>query len=771
MKKIFFLISLFFLPASGFSQIQELEKYNVAWNNQSQNSSESMPCGGGDIGLNVWVENGEVLFYIARSGAFDENNTMLKLGRVRIKLSPNPLAGKTFRQELALSDGSVKISGQNGKHAAEIVLWVDVFSPAIHLEIESKRKITAEAVYENWRFKDQPVRKLEGFGNSYKWVVPEGLTTKKDEIGFAEKAVLFYHHNQGETVFDVTARQQQMDTVKDQLFDPLKNLTFGGKMLGDNFIPDGTSEGKYLSTPFQGWKLKSKSPEKKHELAICLHSGQYEDIAAWQPGLEQFITAAQKTKESARSKTISWWRDFWKRSFIFIDPENRNKNSPAWQMGRNYQLFRYMLGCNAYGEYPTKFNGGLFTYDPEFTDSTRAFTPDFRNWGGGTFTAQNQRLVYFPMLKSGDFDLLKPQLDFYARIRKNAELRSQVYWGHEGACFTEQIENFGLPNCTEYGWKRPEAYDPGLMYNAWLEYQWDSALEFCWMALQLYNYHREDISEYIPLIESCLTFFDEHYQYLASKRGTKKLDENGHLVLYPGSACETYKMAYNATSTIAALKTVTEGLLALPEQYLDEKKREKWKAFLQRIPPISFIEFDGHKTIAPARLWERVNNTEAPQLYPVYPWGIYGIGKPDLDVAVNTYLYDPDVVRFRDFISWKQYNIFAARLGLTEEAKKWAMLKLQDSGRPFPAFWGPGFDWVPDHNWGGSGMIGLQEMLLQTNGDTIYLFPAWPKEWNVRFKLHAPHNTQVEAELKDGAVNIIRVEPETRRKDIEIMIE
>ena len=26
-----------------------------------------------------------------------------------------------------------------------------------------------------------------------------------------------------------------------------------------------------------------------------------------------------------------------------------------------YQLFRYQLGCNAYGEYPTKFNGGNFT--------------------------------------------------------------------------------------------------------------------------------------------------------------------------------------------------------------------------------------------------------------------------------------------------------------------------------------------------------------------------------------------------------------------------
>lgn len=37
-----------------------------------------MPCGGGSIGLNVWVENGDLMFYAQRSGTFDENNTMLK---------------------------------------------------------------------------------------------------------------------------------------------------------------------------------------------------------------------------------------------------------------------------------------------------------------------------------------------------------------------------------------------------------------------------------------------------------------------------------------------------------------------------------------------------------------------------------------------------------------------------------------------------------------------------------------------------------------------
>ena len=62
---------------SAEAQIPVLESYNQVWTAQSKNSSESMPLGGGDIGLNVWVENGNVYFYVLRSGTFDEHNTLL----------------------------------------------------------------------------------------------------------------------------------------------------------------------------------------------------------------------------------------------------------------------------------------------------------------------------------------------------------------------------------------------------------------------------------------------------------------------------------------------------------------------------------------------------------------------------------------------------------------------------------------------------------------------------------------------------------------------
>lgn len=756
-SKHFILFVLFLMLWDVHLMAQSISDYNIVWNTQSQNSSESMPCGGGDIGMNVWVENGDVLFYFSRSGTFDENNTLLKLGRIRVRLTPNPFEGNDFTQELKLEDGHIIIKGKNNKISSDIRIWADVFNPIINVDISNNRSLKTEIFYENWRYQDRLLRKSESNQNSYKWAAPKDLVTRKDEIQFDKNSIVFYHKNSGETVFDATVNQQGLENVKSQIFNPLENLTFGGKISAKGYRANGISDGLYNNTDYKAWKLVTENPLKNSQIKIQLNTAKTENISNWKLAFDKPII-------SNLEKNTTWWNKFWDRSFIHIQSDK--KGSKGFEIACNYQLFRYMLGCNAYGQYPTKFNGGLFTYDPVYTDSTLNFTPDFRKWGGGTHTAQNQRLVYFPMLKSGDSDMMTSQFDFYNRILPVAELRSQTYWGHQGACFTEQIENFGLPNPSEYGWKRPESYDKGMEYNAWLEYQWDTALEFCLMILETERYADKDISTYLPLIESTLLFFDEHYQYLAKQRGRKSLDEQGKLVLYPGSACETYKMAYNATSTIAALQTVSSRLLELPEIQSDTIKRKYFNEFLSRIPEIRTREIDGHKTISPAWLWERVNNVETPQLYPVFPWGIYGVGKPDLDIALNTWKYDKDVIKFRSHIGWKQDVIWAARLGLVNDAKELLIKKLQSAETRFPTFWGPGYDWTPDHNWGGSGMIALQEMLMQTDGKNILLFPAWDKSWNVHFKLHAPYNTTVECKLQNGEITLLKVMPESRKKDI-----
>jgi hypothetical protein len=147
------------------------------------------------------------------------------------------------------------------------------------------------------------------------------------------------------------------------------------------------------------------------------------------------------------------------------------------------------------------------------------------------------------------------------------------------------------------------------------------------MALDAEHYGGMDISAYIPWICSSLDFFDAHYRMLALRRGARPLDGNGRLVIYPGSGAETFKMAYNPTSTAAGLRTVTAALVAhLRAHGADTAVVSRYQTMLRTWPELSYREVEGHRVLSPAVTWERVNNTELPMMYPVFPWRMYGVG-------------------------------------------------------------------------------------------------------------------------------------------------
>jgi len=108
------------------------------------------------------------------------------------------------------------------------------------------------------------------------------------------------------------------------------------------------------------------------------------------------------------------------------------------------------------------------------------------------------------------------------------------------------------------------------------------------------------------------------------------------------------------------------------------------------------------------------------------PFNQFQLGDEEIQLFKNAYEKAP-AFRKGKVHSWHQDSIQFARMGMTIEAVKYNTKKLQDSPRRFPTFWGPGHDWVPDHNWGGSGMIGLQEMLMQTIGEKLFSFPPGQK--------------------------------------------
>lgn len=815
----FVLASLLAGPASGAPAAPDdlawLDPYNVVWTSPSKNSSESMPCGGGDLGLNVWVENGDLLCYLQRSGSFDENNEYLKLGRLRVRLEPNPFsAGASFRQELKLREGYVEITASQGaavfqppgalgkallpNDSARTILrvWTEVHRSVVHVEVESAQPVIVHAAYENWRQADEVLPNDPGkarFG-CFSWdQYPGEVIRYRDEVRHEGNRVVFYHRNRDDRLlFDYAVRQQGLESVKAQLVNPQQGRTFGGIFRGEGFLGDGTSEGRYLLTPYKAWRLRSAQAAPRHHLTLVTHLAQSPTLAAWRQALDAQDAAVRSSRDAARAATRAWWAEFWRRSHIVIAPDRPDENHKPWQIARNYQLFRYQLGCNARGEFPSKFNGGNFTFDPSLVDVKRPYGPDWRAWGGGSFTAQNQRLLHWPMLKAGDADLVVPQMEFYRRALPSAMARVRAYWGHDGCLFTEHSETFGLPIAAGWGWSEPGATgrqrgqivpfgdpraDGAQAYNSFVEhgvqangavsYHWESQLEFAFLMLEHHRFFGGDLRPYVPFIGQAVRFFDEHYQARERLRSGQPLDANGRLVIFPSTSCESYRGARNPADVIAGLSACLDSLLALDDRLVSPPDKTYYRAFLQRLPPYTYGEANGDRILLPAESWKRYQNVECPQFYPLFPFNRFSLGQDDLTVFRQTWQhgkFPKNMVQ-----SWHQDGIFFARMGLTTAAADYNTRKLQNSPRRFPTFWGPGHDWVPDHNWGGSGMIGLQEMLLQTPGRRLVLLPAWPKEWDCKFKLHAPYQTTVEGRVVAGRIADLKVTPASRRADVEFM--
>jgi len=771
-------------------------KYNIVWNTQSENSSESMPVVGGDIACNVWVENGDLLFYMSRCGSFDEHGAYLKLGRVRIRFSPNPfISSGTFKQELKLSDGFVEIEGKTNEKGIplniKIKVWIELHNPVIHVDIDANNPIDVEAAYESWRTGNkelEPGNYGERFACFNLMGYPGKLFRSRDEISFANGGILFYHRNPKKKLQpEILIKQQGLDAEADKITDDLKNRTFGGILYGKGFIQSGKSSGKYLNLHYKSWKIKSEKSQKSHKLFVATHIEQTETVTDWKRKLVLLKDEASENYQGAFKIATKWWNEFWNRSWIVISPNKYEPDNPVWQMSRNYQLFRYQLGGNVFGEYPTKFNGGSLAFDPVLVSKDNDYGPDWRKWGGNVFTAQNQRLVYWPMLKSGDFDAILPQFELYRKGLPGATARVKTHFEHEGAVYCEYTSIMGIPFGDGWGWKGGKSHrqrgmeipfgdpradalkgysDPvekGVMANRAIAYHWESQVEHAYMILEYHRFTGEDISVYMPFIKQSLTFFDKHYRLRQKIRNGKELDANGKLVIYPSTSCESYRGATNPSDLISGLRACIESLLKLDEKYLSSVDKDYFRVFLSQLPDFSYDEENGDEILKPAESWGRYQNVECPQFYPLFPFNRFSLPKNDMTVFKNTWKYG--TFRKNMVQSWHQDGIFFARMGMTEEAD-YNTRKLQDSQRKYPTFWGPGHDWVPDHNWGGSGMIGLQEMLMQTIGDQILIFPAWPEKWNVDFKLHAPGQTTVECRLANGEITKLKVVPETRSKDV-----
>ena len=182
------------------------------------------------------------------------------------------------------------------------------------------------------------------------------------------------------------------------------------------------------------------------------------------------------------------------------------------------------------------------------------------------------------------------------------------------------------------------------------------------------------------------------------------------------------------------------------------------------MPPVPLRQLDDRPVLAAAAEFSSRHNSENPELYAIFPYRLYGVGRDDLEMARRSF----DARLVKGSRGWQQDPVQSAMLGLADEAARLVVARFatKDPGSRFPAFWGPNFDWTPDQCHGGNAMLGLQAMVLQPVGGKLYVLPAWPAGWDVEFKLQAPGMTTVEGVFRKGRWEQLKVTPESRAADV-----
>ncbi len=695
-------------PAGPFPAA--LAACDVMWTTLGKDSADSMPLGNGDIGLNVWTEeNGDILFYISKTDAWNEDGNLVKIGRVRVALSPNPFTpGTAFSQALRLQDGAVEITGGAGPTKIVVRVWVDANYPVVRLESTSAQPVSMKVTLDPWR------------------TAPDGKVSADVVVPDDKNAVIWYHHN-------TKSRNPHLD-----------NITFGALMKGDGFVRG------------EGNTLQSAKPSTAQLISVYPMTATVADVAEWRASLDKLV-AATAPLDAAKcwAEHKAWWRQFWNRSWLFIQGD-----ANAEKVTQGSVLQRFVTACAGRGAYPIKFNGSIFTADNPAEGKGKdkvtghnivePVNADFRAWGG-QYWFQNTRPMYWPRLAAGDFDMMKPLFTMYANKLPDSLAFVKATYGHDGAYFAE----------TSPFWAQLPAIKPTDKGNYTLRY-FTPILELTAMMLDYHAYTGDDAfasETLLPVAKAGLTFFSQHFPR----------DPQGKLLLENDNSIEMFWDVTNPLPDIAGLHYVLGRLLELPPALVDGATRNEWKKLQSILPPVPIGEKDGKPVLLPyaGEQTAKSHNSENPELYALYPFRLYGVGKPGLDLARNAF----DIRLNKRTGCWHQDVVHAPMLGLTDLAKKDVTTNFTsfDKRLRFPAFWARGHDYMPDQDNGGHGELGLQKMLAQCDGRKILLLPAWPKEWNADFKFAAPFNTTVEGCVENGVVTRLEVTPASRRKDVEVM--
>ena len=737
--------------ARRFDNLRELAKYDIVWDRAGHGSKDSMPAGNGDLSLNVWTEEetGSVCFYIGKTDAWDDSGRLLKVGKVRVKVEPNPFGGgRKFSQRLSLADAAIEVTAGEGRDEATIRVWADANRPVVHVEARVPPPSVVTAAIEPWRLEPE-VLKDELVSGLNHWRDLFGPTVVRPDVVLEDRGkdrLVWYHANVETPSFAKAIAMQGLENAG--IEDPLKDRVFGGLVEGEGFVRAGKT-----SLTNDGGAVRR----------LNVHV-----LTSWPATPDRWLRAIEESqaRAAAVSASTAWaahrahWREFWNRSWIYVaTAPGAAVKTPLGDERRGLRRHPRLRPPALHQR--VRRPGGL-------PDQVQRVALHGRRGGGRglrRLPPLGARLLVAEHAAS---------LHVHAglrRLRPHAALLRDVFGPAAARRVSDQAllraRRGLLPRVHQFLGHRLSRDVGGQVPGRHARAHPDERLSQVRVGRRpgdgrddarvlLLHARRGLLARQGPAVRGGHADLLRRALQDRSRRPPRHDPVPG-----PRDLVDMHEPHARAGRPVLASSRPRS---RCPPDLLPDDYKSLLARLEPKLPPLPTREIDGVRLLAPAERFADKRNVENPELYAVYPFRLYGLGKPDIELAVRALDRRED----RGHFGWRQDDLFMALLGLADQAGRGLVERASkwDARHRFPAFWGPNYDWTPDQDHGGVLMKTLQVMLLQAEDRDIRLLPAWPAGWDADFKLHAPDNTVVAGRVRGGKLVELDVTPKSRRADV-----
>lgn len=778
MTRIFFIGVLWWSASETIAQHQNLSfpevnyeelvsRASLTYDKPVSRSEEGMPVGNGRMGSLVWTTPSALRFQLNRVDVFANNSASDNfyerntdycngVGFVDIDfLSEDAFTNEDFKQHLSCYDGLVKVESKN--ISARSLAWNE--HDVMAVAIEDRRSLTG-SIHINLRALRLPLTKR---GNH------QAISTVNV---IDNKIVLVQVFNEDKYYCSSSVVMEVVGDAK-------------ASFVNETTVRLSLSQGKGNFTVL---------------MATASSFNPAEDIVA--ASLKKLDLAKGQGFEGMYQSNKRWWKDFWEKSFVQLHSED----AKADLIEKNYTYYLYVIGSSSRGAYPPKFNGMLWTT-----------AGDERQWGS-LYWGANQSCLYNALFPTNRGELMDPMFNMYSSMRESCEVAAQQQWGSKGIFIPETVAFDGLaalpneiademralyllekpwngrslqfkeyastklPFLSRWNWKKDEGWKEGrwhssdkgcgpfghtshifsrgakIAYQYWLKYEY--TLDREWLKNEAY-----------PILKGVTEFY-RNFPHLK-----KELDGKYHIRHINDN--ESIWDGHNTIEEIASIRGLFPVAIKASELLnVDADLRVLWKEILNNLSPLPSSTDYGKTPSSQPNIWVRSlppvvhgegNRPPDPNTLPVWYFDLCTLESDSAMQNMGQATFDAYFTSGIDSSTRVQVlsklPITGALLGRVSATKFLIPNQIETAEvkvLPNRMDLREGFQATSIQRLGRAAEA-LHYALCQSVPSqpgaepVIHIFPAWPTEWDARFKLLCRGGFLVSSSMQKGNVESVQI--------------